>query len=374
MKVRSLHIMLYFFLCCIACRESYQLPDTQRNINILVVEGHLDNGGEQTIIRISRAVNIEDSALVKPETGAQVSVSNGSGPGFTFTEQAPGIYVFNRLTLTGGDYRLRITARDGKQYASEMLPVKDAPEIDSLSWRRTEDGVKILVNTHDPANKSRYYRWEYEETWALISEYPSLFEFRDMRVQPRADPNTVMFCWAPEKSTRVITGSSAKLSDDVISMLPVAEVPSGSIKLAVRYSLLVKQFALTDEAYSYWDILKSNTEQLGSLFDPQPSQLQSNIRCITHPGEQVIGFVSAGKVTEKRIFITRTEVNPWSYIPPCKEITVPSDSVRFYFGPSNMYTPTTEWRVGNLLVGYYASTTPCADCTSIGSNIRPSFW
>jgi hypothetical protein len=204
--------------------------------------------------------------------------------------------------------------------------------------------------------------------------YPSLFEYRDLRVLPRADPNSVLYCWGSEKSTRTITGSSTKLSDDVISMLPVAEVASGSIKLSARYSILVKQFALTAEAWSYWDVLKSNTEQLGSLFDPQPSQLKSNIRCVTHPGELVIGFVSAGRITEKRIFINRTDVNSWPYIPECMEIIVPSDSVRFYFGPTNRYTPTTEWRVGNLLAGYFASTTPCVDCTSIGTNIRPSFW
>lgn len=374
MKSSALYIILCFFMCCISCRESFQLPESRRNINMLVVEGHLNNGGPQTIIRLSRAVNIEDTALVKPETGAQVSLSDGASQTFVFTEQAAGEYVFNQLVLHNNVYRLRITTDDGKRYESDTLPVKDAPEIDSLSWRRGEKGVEIFVNTHDPSKNARNYRWEYEETWALISHYPSLFEYKDFRVIARPDPNVVLFCWASEKSTRSLTASSKKLSEDVISMFPVTDVPSGSIKLSVRYSILVKQFALTEDAWSYWDILKGNTEQLGTLFDPQPSQLKSNIRCLTHPAEQVIGFVSAGKISEKRIFINRAEVQPWPYIAPCMEIIVPVDSLRFYFAPGNGYTPTTEWRVGNMLAGYYASTTPCVDCTSVGSNVRPSYW
>jgi hypothetical protein len=374
MKVKALHIILYFILCCVACRENYQLPESHRNINSLVVEGHLNNGGTQTIIRLSRAFNIEDSALVKPETGAEVTLSDGSSLSLLFTENKPGEYIINNLALDRAAYRLHITTRDRKQYISDTIAVKNAPEIDSLSWHKEEDGVKIAVSTHDPQNNSRYYRWQYEETWALVSWYPSLFEYKNGQVIPRADPDAILYCWGSEKSTRIITASSTKLSDDVISTVPVAEVPPASIKLAVRYSILVKQFALTADAYSYWDILKTNTEQVGTLFDPQPSQLKSNIRCITNPSEQVIGYVSAGKITEKRLFITRGEVEPWSYNPGCFEIIVPLDSVAYFFGPNKLHIPTIEWRVMDRLSGYYASTVPCVDCTSMGSNVKPDFW
>ena len=47
---------------------------------------------------------------------------------------------------------------------------------------------------------------------------------------------------------------------------------------------------------------------MGSLFDSQPSQLKGNIFNVTNPDEMVIGFVSAGTITEKRIYINNFEI------------------------------------------------------------------
>src|SRR3712207_6958843 len=33
-------------------------------------------------------------------------------------------------------------------------------------------GVTIFVNTHNPENNTRYYRWEFDETWENRSVYP----------------------------------------------------------------------------------------------------------------------------------------------------------------------------------------------------------
>ncbi len=54
--------------------------------------------------------------------------------------------------------------------------------------------------------------------------------------------------------------------------------------------------------------LKNNTEQLGSIFDAQPSETGGNLHCKTDPTEQVIGFIGCSSQTQKRIFINRYEL------------------------------------------------------------------
>ena len=59
--------------------------------------------------------------------------------------------------------------------------------------------------------------------------------------------------------------------------------------------------------------MKKNTEQVGTLFDAQPSQISGNFKCLTNPGELVIGFVEVTEEQTKRAFIYNSQVPGWSY-------------------------------------------------------------
>ena len=73
------------------------------------------------------------------------------------------------------------------------------------------------------------------------------------------------------------------------------------------YSINVKQYALSHEAYLFFEKIKKNTEQLGSIFDPQPSELQGNIHCITNPAETVVGYVDISEEKVQRNFYQEYE-------------------------------------------------------------------
>jgi Domain of unknown function (DUF4249) len=169
-------------------------------------------------------------------------------------------------------------------------------------------------------------------------------------------------------------GSSAKLDQDIISLAPITVIPFTSVKITVRYSILVKQYALTKEGYDYWDILKKNTEQLGTIFDPQPSHLFSNIHCVTNPDEEVIGFISAGSTTEKRLFISRNEVDPWNFVSRCDEQTlVLPNEYKSIFG-GGILIPLNPLVMNGFVIGFYGGAPTCIDCRLTGTNVKPSFW
>ena len=107
-------------------------------------------------------------------------------------------------------------------------------------------------------------------------------------------------------------GSTAKLSQDIV-YLPIASIPKDHGSLSVLYSIKVKQYAWTKEGYNFLDIMRKNTEIVGSVFDAQPSQLNGNIHCVTDPTEKVIGYFNISPVREKRIFINNSEVPDWRY-------------------------------------------------------------
>jgi hypothetical protein len=378
-KILKIAIGSYIAMILTGCKDLYYPPDSAKDVRSLVVEGLLNSGQAPTVIRLSRTVNLNDTAKIKYELGAQVTVEGENGSKFTLTGNTKGEYSIVQLSLDGNvKYRVRIRTTDSKEYLSDFVPVQTAPPIDNIVWKRKEDGlqpgIQIFLNSHDDQNKTKYYRWEYDETWEFHSPYPSYYEYVNGLFIPRPDPTKLWMCWRSEPSNTILVGSSAQLAQDVISLAPITLVPFGSIKMTVRYSILVRQYALTKEAYDYWDILRKNTEQVGTLFDPQPSHLKSNIHCTSVPDEQVIGFISAGTITEKRIFITNDEVRPWNYFHNCGDETevFPMDYVGF-FG-SHTLIPTRAHTVMGVAISYYGSYPSCVDCTLSGTNVKPSFW
>jgi len=366
---------IFFTGCIIAfvfgCKEVYNPPQVKTNPNYLVVDGMLTSG-DSTMIKLSRTRNINDSLSSSWETGASVIIVGAASDVYPLTEQSNGIYRINYLYMNPGEkYQLQITTSDGKKYVSDSVVVKQTPLIDSVNWTVNGSGVQIYVNTHDQLNSTQYYRWIYEETWEYHAAYDSYFTFTNDQLIARDLNNHVYTCWHNRNSTELSLASSAGLSQDIIYQNPILFIPHGSEKISLQYSILVKQYALTKEAYEYWENLKKGTELTGGLFDPQPSLLNGNIHCISNPDEKALGFIGASSVEQKRIFIKNNELDSWGFtLIGCTEIIVPPDSLSFYFGTQG-YIPVANHGIAD----YSGTTSSCADCTlQGGTTIKPSYW
>lgn len=363
-----------------ACRDPYY-PDVKPvETNVLVVEGFINIGTGPTNIRLGRTVSLQDSVAFKAERGAAVAVVAEDNTVYPLAENGNGFYTAALNLSAAKKYRLRIRTVSGNEYLSELSAALPTPPIDSVSWRYNNDGVDIFVDTHDPQNNTRYYRWEYEETWEIRSRFFAAVKYlnnNSIVVRDITNPaENVYNCWRYQNSGSVIIGSSINLSSDVIHLKPLLSIPRGSEKISVRYSIRVRQYALDRGGYDFYQLMKKNTEELGSIFAAQPSDIRGNIRSVTNPQEPVIGYITVTTEAEKRIFIQRAEVdNPaWGYSYPCEDIEVANhpDSLRKYF-PFN-YLPYAEHREGPAVVGYYSSGPYCVDCTLRGSNVRPAYW
>jgi hypothetical protein len=120
--------------------------------------------------------------------------------------------------------------------------------------------------------------------------------------------------------------------------------------------------------------MKKNTEQLGSIFDAQPSELKGNIQCISDPGEIVIGYVDITQEQRKRIFINNKQLDDWGYDQGCTFMLIDNiqDSILKY---GTGLIPTLPNKVYmDAILDFYASINTCVDCTTRGTNVRPSFW
>jgi hypothetical protein len=364
-----------------ACKESYVPPVVSTSNSYLVVEGFINNGPDTTRISITHTFKLDDSASVVPELGATVSVEGKGGGSFPLTESGNGLYFAPGLSLNQArQYRLHIITSGGKNYASDYVDLRVSPPIDSVNWINSPSGFQIYLNTHDPQNASRYYRWEFNETWQFHSVYYSYYMYNpaDTTVTVRINPDKIYTCWQSHASTNVFIGSSAKLAQDVIYQYPLVNIAPNSWKISVLYSILVKQYALTPDAYDFWQQLQKNSEEIGSVFSPQPSEAKGNIHNLADSTEQVIGYISAGTMQQKRIFVSPYQIPGWaigSYTDGCQLWTTPrqTDSILEYFGGQN-FIPVDEFLGPGGQFRVFYSTQYCTDCRLTGYNVKPSFW
>lgn len=371
-------MMMILLLCC---KEKYDAPVKAPVTGYLVIEGFVSANGPAQL-HLSRSIPLNDTAKLINETLAKVQLQGKDNTIYALGESTGGMYTIPQLTLnTSQLYRLYIKTRDGKEYASEYVNVRTAPAIDSVGWLRENGGVQLYVNTHDPKNNTWYYRWETEETWEFHSTYLTNLDFlRDPishRIvgikyrRPDMLPDYTLYtCYKSEYSSNIILGSSAKLSIDSIHK-PLVYIEQNSWKLSVLYSLLVKQYALTKGEYDFLSKMKSNTEETGSIFGHQPSELNGNIHCITNASEPVIGYFGIANRQEKRIWIRPSDVPDWRYYMQCESYEVPVDSAEYYSG----FMPTMPVKYNGPAILTYLGVEPgCVDCTIRGTNVKPSFW
>ena len=355
------------------CKDPYDIELKPGDVSVLVVDGLLNTGLGATSFRLTQAVSLQDAAQIKPVLQATLTVENASGTVFPLAETGNGFYTLAQLPSTPGEqYRLRIKT-NSKEYLSDYVDVKSTPAIDSITWSRGADGLHVYASTHDASNNTRYYKWDFDETWEIRSYYTAQYEYQG-GTNIVFSPNYRYRCWKYGNSTTINLGSSAQLQNDVISETPIHFIPLNSEKLGYRYSILVKQQSLTREAYQYFQLMKKNTESIGSIFDPQPSELKGNIRCISDPEEGVIGFLTASDIKEQRIFITANEAS-WNYPQSCYTVEVKNhpDSISLWV-PTFLPYSALETAPG-VVDKYYFGPAQCVDCTARGGNLNmPSYW
>ncbi|WP_291203600.1 DUF4249 domain-containing protein [Dyadobacter sp.] len=354
-----------------SCIEPFSPPEVTNPGTYLVVDGFLNVNGDTSKVVLSHTQGVNDDKQFVRESGATITADAENGESYAFQDMGDGSYKLAPTNFNSGvKYRLRIKRFNGREYESDYVVVSKTPPIDSVTYRMDpgRNRMMIYVNTHDPSNQTRFYRWSFDETYEYrMAYYSSLTrDYKTKEIVPRSD--NINVCWRTLSSGDIKLGSTIKLSQDIIRDLPVNIVDIGTNKLYFGYSILVKQYGLTREAFEYWTDLAKTTQGTGSLFDPQPSQVTGNIHAKADAKELVFGYFSAAQEQTKRIFI-REALGAYPRCTPPDTLTFDEafngSAVLLYF---YMGDPTTK-------SGYLGTSESCADCRSQGgTTTKPSFW
>ena len=399
--VLSLVIALVFLFLTQSCVDEFDFESTEFK-SALVVEGTITDRNEIQRIKISQTFPL-DTVLLTGVSGAVVSVADSNGGNYQFTESASGEYVSNSpfAVASGLTYTLNISTPEGKTYQSEPTIVPGKTTIDKLYAERdfkddgAEEGMFIYVDSFDPNGESKYYRYEYEETYKIIAPFWNQLDayivspLPNPQVGTRAKEQEEQICYRTISSNTIIQQSTTEFGEDRISKFPVRFINKANYMLSHRYSILVKQYVQSRAAFSYYETLESLSGSENFLSQLQTGFLEGNIKCLSNPDEDVVGFFQVSTVTEQRIFFDYEDFFPNERLPDYPTdctfasppiiteggaspllIAIELETLKYFDDYDTITNPLNFSDYGPFLM----VPTPCGDCTVYGENIKPDFW
>jgi hypothetical protein len=407
--------MIVFCLLTISCTEPYALQ-TNAYEEAIVIEATITNELKNQEIKVSRTYRFEENGPTL-ESGAIVYLTDNLGKQYDF-EEKQGIYV-SKIAFQAEpskEYRLRVITKDGESYTSRSETLTTVNEIESLSTNVTtidnEKGIQIFANSNDPTGKSRYYRYDYDETYKIVAPkwvnteaITTVFknnprEVGEIILQPRS-PKEVRTCYSTKKSDKIILTNTNNLTEDRVKF-PVRFISSSDYIIMNRYSILVKQYVQNLAAYTYYQTLKELSGSESLLSQNQPGFFSGNIKSDDNLNNRVIGFFEVASYSEKRIFFNFSDVFPSEKIPdyPYNCPAQLTETIRKEYVLKYCFDPAPSTCQGETVINKLASKQyvyyggynlfgkipfngtvdiemypiQCGDCTSFSSNIKPLFW
>lgn len=366
----------------VACRSPFEPEVSSQETSFLVVEGYLDSEGKKSELKLSRSAPLDADSAFVVETGATITLNSTSGEVYMLPEAEEGIYVFEANIAEEQIYTLEIVLRNGERYHSEPMSPILTPDIIEAGFRQDGEGVEIFITTQGDENADDFL-WTYEETWIYRPRIrtPYIYDASIRDVRDRTQEEQIELCFKNEESPDILLETSSRFEEQVVFRQTITEIPKGDERIMERYSILISQKAIEEDAVKFWQILKKNTEDIGSIFSPLPSLIRGNIFGVDDADMPVVGQVSLGVVRDKRLYIDLVDVSPWNYLDPeFNDCLIELDSVlaRYYDPifvsgaviPARPYIPPG----GTVILGYFPTSRRCADCTLYASPIKPDFW
>ncbi len=388
-KTNKIFFLVLLNLSALGCVEPFEL-ETEVFESALVIEATITNELKHQQVKLSRTYRLEEDVSPK-ESNARVTVIDDAQNEFLFEETNPGIYTSLSpfQALPQRIYSLHIETEDGRTYSSQPAALVTGGKITDLYATRTqnsrgEDGIALLVNSVNESGSEDYYRYEYEETFEIFAPIKKGFDLilEDNELVLVEKTKEEYRCFKTFESQEVVLANTTSLTEDRLEGFLVRFIQQGNPIISHRYSALVRQYAVSQEVYIFYETLKELSQSESLFSQTQPGFLNGNIFSEENPEEEkVLGYFSVSQVTEKRVFFSfedffsEDEDRP-SYIsdlcpvseplpqePKLKEM-IRSGNAKFY----------ERVPVGFIPPFYRVVRAECVDCTLTGTNKVPEFW
>lgn len=396
---KHIYIYIAILLAFNSCVEPIEIKGINFE-NYLVVEANLTDQLKKHTVKLTRSFTVNDT-IPKYESNATIRIIDNNQNTYTFSEKVEGIYESDDAfkAEVGNNYTLFISTNDGNEYSSTPEKISGINEINDITIEKSVtpenvEGLKINVLSNAQDTNSLYYRYEYDETYKIVAPYWSEHELIPTSTSFPFSVDLVKknyqskICYKTVRSNKILLTETTELDKNNVDFT-IRFLKKDDFIIAHRYSILIKQYVQSANAYRFYKTLKKFSTSQEPFTQVQPGLIPSNISNSNdkETSGNVIGFFEVSSYSEKRFFFNYLDLykpQGLNYPSSCEFIAPLLSDGRY---PA-FYSPLiNELKIDKFIFFKITtdpnSTTPgpytlvpkvCGDCRVLGTNEKPSFW
>jgi hypothetical protein len=375
-------LFLFTLLMLFSCIKPYNPVIDSNSANKYVVSGRVTDieGWQDVDVSLSSPIG---SPKYIPLSDCKVYIKDDKDNIFELTENNPGqyhVWMAKENLTPGTSYKVMVITPGREILESGFDKMPTSLKLDSVYYILKDNPapdpgqspkvMQFCVDLNAEGSYSQYYKYEVVETWEYHAAHAAEYYY-DGTFHKIDPPDTShKTCWITVPALNVFTISTKSLSHNTYKQFPLHVIDGHTSRLGVLYSMLVRQFALNENAYNYWEQMRINSNEQGGLYEKQPLAIKGNLLNVSNAEKKVLGYFYAASESARRYFYKDVEGIELGFSNNCVEeplgrmgwLEFSKDDYPVYY-----YYPTTH----SLLI----LTQECVDCRITGgTTVKPEFW
>ena len=352
------YVLLLLFVVTYGCREPFDFTYEDVINPKIVIDGYITDVGNRHVVRVSNTTTFNSRGLTIPRfvIDATVRIDDDQGNFTLLTHTRNGIYESapQYRAEEGRSYTLTVTLATGEVYTSEARALPPpSPAEPVLNFRGdtqeilvnnnvttntvvTEEGAAISATMQKDGNR-HFYQW-------LVGHY--------FVIEAALGPDELRFCYIHDLDrprVELLQDNPAQPGGPTEFTYDIDFIPLTG-KMQFDFGVEGRLLTMNEEDYVFWDLVRSQIENSGGLFDAAPSTITGNITNQA-TGESTLGYFGVYREKIARTFFQVLELGfgPINYtqctIPPFSQRPDPCEDCRLYTFQGNFgVTPPSWWR------------------------------
>jgi hypothetical protein len=304
MKQMKKNIGLGLLILLLGCVEPVPIT-TPEDLGFIVIEGYITDATgphEITVSRTSKYGSVFEGRI-EVINNATVAIRDSQGQTTFLNQIAEDGKYYTPATFKGEQgetYTLQVTTLTGESYTSlpETIPTgTEIEEVELLFVEKSGEnaivdvtGVEAYAKWNDPGNEQNFTMWKTQGIY-FIKTFPENFVQPGVGLAPKA---CCAECYVYETN---VSGGIQLHSDQNQNGQEVIQLAGFIVDDGARfnapYTLRVEQLSLSGDAYQFYNLIKTQSEISGSIFDPPPAEITGNIINLNDPNIPSLGYFGA---------------------------------------------------------------------------------
>ena len=355
-------IFFVIFLFIGACIDPLNVKVTESD-RLLVVDGLITNlpGPYQVKLFYSNSLSTSRLAPFEPVTHAVVVIVDDLDNNYNLTEVSPGLYETDPNELTGEigrSYYVSIKTQGEVEFQSTIQKLTEPGEISNLYFELDNESasgndgeLKVYIDSKGVSNEENLFRWRWTTIHKTIAS-PELHTTTTPRGEIRTPEPcsgyvlrqgqlvqvgecTCCICWSYNYSEGSFVSQNDFVSENTFNKQFLGKIPVTAMHFYDRYYFEVQQLSLSEEAYSFWNLVEKQQKSATDLFQPDAVKIKGNIKNVSDPSKEALGFFGVSGVASVTTDIQESQI---PYALPEIE-TVPHSCLDYFKYPTTEKPP-----------------------------------